>query len=274
MPRFYNSASARMRARGRRLRAKSAYNSSRRISTFARRARVRRGYVSRGARSRGFIGSATRSLGVEVKYFDVGVDDKAIPASLDWTATGLNPATPNTLFYPQVGDTASTRDGNKCVITRIEFEGIWKVNPGLSGDAITAITSARAFIALVLDTQTNKAGFTGDQVYVNPTATTPGHIAPLRNMLDSRRFKVLKAWSLVRDPIGMAYNTVSGTLVSAGFMKHIKFVANCRIPIEFVANAGTVADLATNSIGLIGNADQTGAPSQTLTYNVRFRYLG
>ncbi len=57
----------------------------------------------------------------EMKYFDAERANVAIGASVDWTATEVDPATLNTLFAPVKGTGINNRIGRKVHVHKVKI---------------------------------------------------------------------------------------------------------------------------------------------------------
>lgn len=130
---------------------------------------------------------------------------------------------------------------------------------------------------IVLDTQTNSGsangtGLDSENVYTNPAATALTGLAPLRNMLYSKRFKVLKEIDVVMPSMPMSFDATN--VEQQGIETSWDCFINLKgIKTEFIANAGTVADISTNGIFLLAACSNASfAPS--LAYNARLRFRG
>lgn len=215
--------------------------------------------------------------GIETKYFDTSLAATALvvpPASAAWTGLDtLNPTTVLCFNAPQQGTGASNRDGR--VITMQSLQVNFVVNVPSQVDQTGADSQCSFNYAIVLDKQTNSGTATGldsENVYTNPVASALGGINPLRNMLYTKRYKVLKTESIQAPQMNMTYD---GTNVEqeGGVYRHTCYIPLKAIKTEFIANAGTVADISTNGLFLL--AWTTGSSqAPTLTYNARLRFRG
>lgn len=129
---------------------------------------------------------------------------------------------------------------------------------------------------LVLDTQTNGGTATGldsENVYTNPAAAALMGCSVLRNMLYTKRYKILKQLTvqLPQPSLGTA-NT--SAMDQEG--QHCQFDINVDLKglkTEFLGNAGTVADIVDNGLFLIGCTSSNNT-SPSVNYNARLRYRG
>lgn len=219
---------------------------------------------------------AAGSIGVETKFLDNLLSNATVPtgaATAAWTGNELNPATALCLNAPQQGTGASNREGRFITMESIQLVGVMRWNS--QADQTTADTIPVAKLWLVLDKQTNLGTATGldsENVYTNPVATAVGSVSPLRNMLYSKRYKVLREIEVAPPALIPTYDGTN--MEQAG--SDVCF--DCFVPLkglktEFVANNGTVADISTNGLFVVGCCSNT-SMTISLTYNARLRFRG
>lgn len=215
-------------------------------------------------------------LGIETKFYDTGLAPLNIAAVRDWSSSEFDPAGLGCISAPAQGDGPSDRDGKKCVIKSVQIQGnitgsTWEAfaNP-LAGCAV--------FVALVLDTQTNGAQLSSEQVYTNPADADLTIADPLRNMQYSSRFRVLKTWDLNLDAKTMSESQVGPVSQFSGTGRHAEFscyLDGLNIPVNFTGTTSVVANVVDNSLHLIANAANANlgwAPA--ISYNARIRFQG
>lgn len=229
-----------------------------------------------GARRRSNrVARALVNQGVETKYFDTSLAVTALPAPAGWTGCELNPATVLCLNAPTQGTGASNRDGRKITMTSIEINGV--ISRAAQADQTAADIAPTVFMALVLDTQTNGGSATGldsELVYTNPSAVASTGVSPLRNMLYSKRYRVLAIWKESLEGVDMTYD---GTNIEQDGhhtpFKIFKTFGKGGLTTEFLGNAGTVADITDNGLFLIGCCSST-SQNPSISYNARLRFRG
>lgn len=240
-------------------------------------------YQGRGVRSgtaqlRRYRGlPRAQGLGIETKFFDTSASALAVnnpPAATAWAGLELNPATVLCLNAPTQGTGASNREGRYITMESIQINGV--LNFAAQIDQTAADQAPVIKLWLVLDKQCNGGTATGldsENVYTNPVATVIGGISPLRNMLFSKRFKVLKEFCLDVEQLQMTYDGTN--IEQEGCHKVFEmFVELKGRKVEFSANAGTVADIVNNGLFLIGCCSNSAGLATTLTYNARLRFRG
>lgn len=222
-----------------------------------------RKYRSRNIRTAGF-------LGVEKKFYDTSFTDAAISAATDATGAEMDPtAGQGALSVPAQGDTASSRDGKKILMKYLEIKG--QITMGNQSAQSAADPGVSAFLAIVLDTQTNGAQLNSEDVFSNTGAQATTNATPLRNLLFGPRFKVLKSDTFIFDTPNMA--GTAGAFLQPGRVQTFSwYIPLKNIPVNF--NAGTTASVANvidNSLHVIAYCN---VAIVTLSYNARLRFIG
>jgi len=148
-------------------------------------------------------------------------------------------------------------DGKRIVVKNVSVNGTIIV-PSAS---VTA-EPIRVFVAMVLDTQTNGAQCDSELIFKNLSGYATSAVVPLRNLLYSKRFRVLK--SQIFD--------LTAPAVGYGAMRSFEWFAPMELPVNFTASdTGVVGNIVDNSIHMVAYATRTGA---TLEYNSRIRFQG
>jgi len=261
---------------------RTVFNEARAVSRFASRRRYvpkSRLLAGRGFRPGSYMLRRYRPLrsalssSIETKYYDTSKSAAALAAGGDWTGKELNPTTELCLNAPQQGTGATNRDGRFITMQSIEVTG--SIYQAPQANQTAADTSPVVTLALVLDTQTNGGTATGldaELVYINPVNNAAANVTPLRNMLYTKRFKVLKVWSAQLNQLTSTYDGTN--MEQNGNITTFKMFCNLKnLKTEFLGNAGTVADITDNALFLIGTtAEASTVP--TLYYNARLRFRG
>lgn len=217
--------------------------------------------------------------GMEVKYFDTS-KNLANCASLGNLSDGVfDPSTVDCLNCPETGSGPQNREGRMIKMRSVHIEGVCQYVPQF--DNIVVATVPDVFIALVLDTQTNKAQMSSADCFTNPSTSLDLVTAPFRDLEYTKRFKVLKirrirAPDLSLDISGASAHEYSGKLIH--FEMHKKLFD---LPVQFVGNASpnTVANIQDNSLHLVVFCDCATSSSDTskievkLGYNARVRFV-
>lgn len=211
-------------------------------------------------------------LAEEGKFFDtffVG----ATGASSDMTGAEMDPSTVLCLNAMPQGDTASTREGNKTVVTGVSIRGTVQVSNEEAGTAPG--DESNAVVYLVQDTQTTGGSaasgtqLNSEDVFTNPGSgsSTPA-INALRNMTKNPgRYKVLAKADINVKPMitQLGANDYSAGRAQQRFEIYWKGM----IPVKHQANNGTIADIADNSLHVIGFGN-----SLVVNYNSRVYFKG
>lgn len=218
-------------------------------------------------------------MGEEVKFFDTHLIPGHV-AAVSNLSTSMRDPTGGLLCLnaPKRGSGPSEREGRAIKMKSIHITGTIQYVPQFDNTVIATIPDV--FIALVLDTQTNKAQMASNLCYINPSGQQPLVTAPLRNLEYSKRFKVLKvkrihAPDLNLDITGASAHEYSGKLIH--FEMHKKLY---NLPVQFVGDAdpNTVANIQDNSLHIIAFSDCAASSADTtkiqidMGYNARLRF--
>lgn len=200
-------------------------------------------------------------LGLENKYVDHTYSG-AIAAA--WAGAEADPAGIGCLAAPQQGTGESNREGRNIKITSLAIQGyIYKPKQSDQDDTEDACV---VHIAVVLDTQTNGAQLSAENVYVDAD-----HVEVSFRELEYRnRFKVL--WSriyTIQDSV--AFTDAANQASIASPARVFKIYKTLDLPVEFKANAGAIADVVDNSLHVIACASASGV---SLKYQSRVRFVG
>ncbi len=208
-------------------------------------------------------------LGAELKFFDSHQNDTAITAPADAAGGELDPTTLNCLFAPTQGTGAENRDGRRVSMKSLLIVG--NVICASQANQTVPEEASSVFIAVVLDKQTNAAQLNSEDVFHNESGDASLAAAPLRDLERSTRFRVLKTWKLDFQVVSAAFDGTN--IEQAGLVQHFEGFIGLNVPVEFVANGGSISDIQDNSLHVIAYCTNTGlAPA--LNYNARIRFMG
>ncbi len=229
------------------------------------REQTRVGY-STVARTRGVYAKG------EMKYFESALIAKAIPASVDWTATEMDPTTQNCLFVPQQGSSIQQRIGQKATLHKLKIRGSIVVPP----QANKTVTDSASQIRLILyqDMQTNGSFSQGENLMNSQAASAIITVNSFQNVDNFGRFKVLKDKTLFLQNPNISWDGTN--MEQQGLIKSFKLNVNFKTPIQVrfnATNGGTVADIVDNSFHLIA-ATTSATLVPDLTYAVRASFKG
>lgn len=209
----------------------------------------------------------TRSLGVEVKYFDAPVGFN-VASTTDWTGSESGPDMPQ---IPQ-GDDIFNRNGRKVQLKRVMFRGTVFTTNTTAATAIAAPISVR--VLLVQNKQPNTSSTTGQSVMgLNGGAAANAAVAMhmFQGVQSFGRFKVVDDVTLDID-VTAAVNNASATTVSVAAVQK-SFTLNYRpkkpITMDFAGSATAIPN--TNSFNIIANAEGT-TFTPNITGVLRFYY--
>lgn len=209
-------------------------------------------------------------LGEELKFMDSWVLNTAFAASNDASAGEFDPVLGDCLNSIDEGSGQSQRDGRKALLKSVAIEGHIE-SDGLS-DQDDMQKQAYFYIALVLDTQTNGAQLSSEEVFKNVAGLADQAASPMRSLERFSRFKVLK-WLRIKAPIATAFNDAAATGSIAGYQIPFSMYVKLNLPVTYVGTTGGIADISDNSIHVIGwTSIVTMAPK--MTYAARVRFIG
>lgn len=209
-------------------------------------------------------------MGKELKFFDNFLAEAAIAGTVsDMTDGEADPTTEGCLFSPSIGSAVQNRDGRKVFMKSVFVTGNIRVPPQ---DAQTQMDSGLiVFLALVLDKQTNNAQLDSESVYINPNNQSPSVANPLRNLLNSARFRVLDTVRIDSLQNLNAGVEAADTIDIQGKMANFVLKAQLDITTLFNSGVGTVADIVDNSLHVLAYATHA-LPAATIAYNCRTRF--
>lgn len=263
---------------------RTVFNEAVPVSRYAgaRRYKLNRFYQGRGVRSGSYMYRRFRGLrtypqsGIETKFFDSYTDQTALaapPATQAWTGMELNPATGLAFNCPTQGTGASNREGRLITMESLQITGNIYIANQVDQTAMDSMPTIRLWV--VLDRQTNGGTATGldsELVFDNPGQSAVTGINPLRNMLYSKRFKVLKEIDVEIKALNVAYDGTN--MEQGGIVTPFDcFVKLKGMKTEFLGNAGTRADIVTNGLFLVGLTSST-QTAPKISYNARLRFRG
>jgi len=239
-------------------------------------------YQGRGVRSGTYANRRYRGLrrypqsGIETKYWDSNFQQLAIPvppASDTWAGMEMYPG-PNTipLNCPTQGSGNQDREGRFITMESVQISGVVTIASQIETTGQTADTLPVVKVWIVLDKNVNGTDLASENVYTNPAGTSITGLAPLRNLLYSKRYKVLKEIDI---PMRTILPTGLGTdIFQAGAHEAFDcFIKLKGLKTEFLANAGNTGDLVNNAIFVMAAASNNSyAPK--LQYNSRLRFRG
>lgn len=243
------------------------YRAARKAFASSRSAASRQSmYVRPAAKSR------YQALPTEKKYFDSEKGETAITnGSTTWAGGEYDPATANTLFFPQTGDDINNREGRKVHVTGINIRGVILVPAQTNQTVADAASSVR--IILVQDQQTNGNQLNAEDVINSGAATSSTAIHMFTNPASFGRFRILKDKTFtLQNPT----TSFDGTNIEQSGLErlfHLKVNFKKPVVVHYNAtNGGTVADVIDNSFHIIATTSATGLVP-TLVYKCRTSFI-
>jgi len=116
---------------------------------------------------------------------------------------------------------------------------------------------------IILDTQCNGAAAAAADVYVGSPIVT--HI----NLANSSRFRIIKSWDHVWNPMAGVTTAYINTT------KYINFYKKCNIPLQFSAATGAITEIRTNNLFLLAGASAAAIDDLvSINGNCRLRFTG
>jgi len=232
-------------------------------STPAKKTKISAARMVANAVSMGF-------MGIEKKFLDTARTPIAIGAAVALTGGEYDPSSGCTgcLSCPAQGDTEQSRDGKRIVIDSLILKGcVLRL-----ADASEAASAAwKVFVAVVLDTQSNGAQLSSEDVFKNLSADAVLNVNPTKNLLFGSRFRILKSQVYDLTPIGVgAAGALAFNSVRRDFDWYIPFKGGLQVNL----NAGTdanVTNVIDNSLHVVAFAT---AADTVISYNARVRFQG
>lgn len=249
-----------------------------------KRFRSNRFYAGRGTRPGPSMYRRFRGLrsypqsGIETKFFDTSLSAAAIQApaaSAVWSGLEQCPTTVLCFNAMSQGTGASNREGRLITMESLQINGVVRITSQADQTAADTVPVIKYWV--VLDKQTNGGTATGldsENVFTNPVATALGGVNPLRNMLYSRRYKILKAG--VINPLTLPVSYDGTNMEQEGLDTQFDcFIKLKGLRTEFSADSAPSnrSDIVTNGLFFIMCASTT-STAPTVTYNARLRFRG
>ncbi len=209
-------------------------------------------------------------LGIELKFYDTSLAADALSVASDATGGELDPSA--TVLFNTVtrGDGEQQRIGNAITMKNISINGV--INTAGQTNQTAMDDQPIVFLALVMDKQTNGATLASEDVYKNQAATVILNVAPYRNLLKTKRFRVLRSMQLKLE---QPFSVYDGTNIEvAGTSTAFRMDVPLNIKVQYnTASTADVANITDNSLHLIGWVNNGGVAA-TMSYNARLRFVG
>jgi len=241
-----------------------------RAAARKRRATVGRGRALQAALTKALNERTAGFLGMEMKFYDTSLVASALTAPADSSGGEHDPSGVITLNTVTQGDGESQRDGRKIIMKSIMLKG--HIDVPAQADVTATDDGCKIMIALVLDTQTNGATISSENVFSNPSANSANAPNVFNNLQYSKRFRILKRLDLVLNPPPLSYD---GTNIEMQGMKRaFKIYKTLNdIVVNYTANTENVANIVDNSLHVIAFCNEINM-APTINYNARLRFVG
>lgn len=216
----------------------------------------------------------SNDLAAELKFLDTAVTGLTFANASNWTAGELQPSSGCTdcLNAPAQGDSSSERDGKQIAMKSIILHG--QITVPTQTNQGGQDSTGTIFLALVMDTQCNGVALNSEDVYTNPSGSSNGSVVPLRNMIGSQRYQVLKTKTIVLPQVDTCFDGTNieqqGYTIPFTMAVNLK---NTKVNFSTAVTTAVVGAIVDNSITLIAQIDKNGL-APVLTYNCRLRFVG
>ncbi len=212
-------------------------------------------------------------MGIELKFYDTFLAQSALDTNTAGEDGEHNPSatiSPSTIVQ---GDGEQNRDGRRATWKSWQVTGT--INIAGLNDQATLPEGATIFIAFVLDTQTNGARLDSESVYINPTVDILGGCTLVRNLQQTKRFKVLGTRRFMMPTGASAYSGTLDQIMSHGVNKPFKFFYKWKRTMiaNYSGTTETIANSTDNSLHILAWTTST-ERAPTITYVSRLRFMG
>lgn len=186
----------------------------------------------------------------ELKYFDTYLNDDVVSTDAALLGGILSPSAIASI--PLQGHGAQNYSGKSIIVKSWNVRGSFSL--GEVDSAAFPPEGRLAFIALVLDTQTNGTQCTSDEIFTNPGSTLAAQCNPLIRLESSPRFVVLR-----RKTIDLNVKCFTNTFVPleppvyqiAGVQADFDFFVPLDLLVNFKGSSGGITDAADNSLHVV-----------------------
>jgi len=174
--------------------------------------------------------------------------------------TGL-PSANGTIATIAVGDGQSNRDGRKCRITEIGFQGEIRNAPGATGNG-----AATVFMTWVLDTQCNGTAAIWSDIWAYQNGSQQ-----LMNLANEGRFKILSKQVYKLNATAGVAGAYNNAVIPVDWRKKVS------IPIEYdntAASTGVIATIKRNNVMCFISSNAGGTGVTSVVGVIRTRFVG
>jgi len=219
-------------------------------------------------------------LGIEVKYFDVYKASTALTAPTDTTSFLFNPTVgADCLNCVAQGDGAQNRDGKKIKMRSLYIKGfVRRPNSEAAGDVPGPV---RAYVAVVLDRQTNAAAAASSLVWNQAPAGASAlfNAGLMRNLEYADRFRILRDQAFDLNNPTLAGIGTADAWSTLGVVRHFEWFIPLTEDVLFNNTTPTTAQIAnivSNAINFYAVATDVSITANTVScgYLARLRFVG
>lgn len=211
-------------------------------------------------------------LGIERKFYDTALVGGLIKAPADCTNGMQDPSATSMISTPAQGDGEQNRDGKQICMQYVEIS--FAVSFAGRETAADVPTIPSIYVAVVLDRQSNAAQMTSQDCFKNLGAAAGTAANPLRNLLSSRRYKILRKKMFTFSALPISHFVADSFAHANERRTWTWFIPLNMLKVNF--NAGITASIANvvdNSIHVVAYCSSEDCVP-TISYNARLRFIG
>jgi len=186
----------------------------------------------------------------ELKFLDRYTDAQQLSVDTSMAGGILPPSGP--LSVPSRGNGPTQFNGRGILIKNWSVRGSFDLEYALV--LPTPISGRLAFIALVLDTQTNGTQCVSEDIFTNPGNAVTSSCTPLVNLYNSNRFVVLARKTFELNPKTLTNDyepAVPPTFQMSGVRVPFEFFVPLDIRVMFKSFTGAISDVVDNSLHVV-----------------------
>lgn len=213
----------------------------------------------------------TGLYGIELKFYDQSLVGQALVTNTDGSGSEFDPSATIGLSTIIQGDSGSNRDGRRATFWSMFVNG--SIDLPVKTNQVGGVLQTEVFICLVLDKQTNGIQIQSESVYLNVGGATGTGTLLQRNLVQSKRFTVLKTVRLI---IPVVFSVFDGTNIEQyGTRTHWSLYHRFRTPViaNYSGDTEDIANSTDNSIHLLAFTSAV-ISNPTISYSSRLRFRG
>lgn len=197
-------------------------------------------------------------MGKELKFLDCAWNGVSVDTSTTGGGGEMQPSAGsiNCLSCPAAGTGESQRLGRTYRIKNAFVSGVISTSP--DGDRDDVVSIPGYFVALILDTQANKATIISSDIYVNPTSSVLGMLpSGLRNLQNTNRFRVLDSKYITCGGAYAGNDTAITQTVAVQRTPIFSLSWKGDIKVECVGTDANVSSVSDNAMHIVAYAGST-----------------